>query len=293
MILARRIISFSLAVTLATGMSPAQKRSTDPRPLSGLDGTAIPTYNSVQAFLQANPKSNLLSAARPVGSAGLLPFATASPAIPLQSTQQLNPQLKVERGTNGTVRWLEGQLSGSQGGLALRKQAQTTAQTALAVLKSKAALLKLNNPAEELSFVSTVSDEILFEHVRFQQVYQGIPVWGRDLYVHFNAHGSAYLINGTYEPTPVGVETIPAVSPEQARQAVVEDLKSLGKYQPLSEDASAFLGIGGPIEELVIYTMSQGTFRLAYEVNIHPNLVEWYSYIIDAANGQTLNKIAR
>ncbi|MBI3110494.1 MAG: M4 family metallopeptidase, partial [Ignavibacteriales bacterium] len=46
-------------------------------------------------------------------------------------------------------------------------------------------------------------------------------------------------------------------------------------------------------EELVIYTMSQGTFRLAYEVNIHPNLVEWYSYIIDAANGQTLNKIAR
>ena len=263
MILSRRVVLLSLTFLLATAMGLAQKSSGDPRPLSGLDPTAIPTYKSVQAFLQAHPKSNLLSAARSVGSAGLVPFATASPAIPLQSTQQLNPQLKVERATNGTVRWLEGQLSGSQGGLALRKQAQTTAQTALAVLKSKAALLKLNNPAEELSLMSTVRDEISFGHVRFQQVYQGIPVWGRDLYVHFNAHGSAYLINGTYEPTPVGVEMIPVVSQVQALQNVVEDLKSLGRYQPLSQQASAFLGIEGPNAELVIYTMSQGTFRLA------------------------------
>ena len=293
MILSRRVVLLSVTFLLATAMGLAQKSSGDPRPLFGLDATAIPTYKSVQAFLQSHPKSNLLNAARPVGSARLVPFATASPAIPLQSTQQLNPELKIERAMNGTVRWLEGRLSGSRDGLALRTQAQTTAQTALAVLKSQAALLRLNNSDKELLLLSASRDELSFDHVRFQQVYKGIPVWGRDLYVHFNAQGSAYLMNGAYEPTPVGVETIPAVSQEQALQNVVEDLKSLGRYQPLSREASAFLGIEGPTEELVIYTMSQGTFRLAYEVSIHPNLVEWYSYIIDAADGQTLNKIAR
>ena len=293
MIPARRIALLSITVILATALGFAQKRSADNRPLAGLDATSIPTYKSVQAFLQAHPTSDLLSAARRVGSARLVPLATASPAHPLQSTQQLIPQLKVDRAQNGTARWIEGQLSPPPSVLTLPKQAQTKPQAALAVLKSQAALLKLKNPAEELSLVSSTHDEISFDHVRFQQVYQGIPVWGRDLYVHFNAQGLVYLINGTYEPTPVGVETTPAVTSTEALQHVVSDLKSLGRYKPLTKEASSFLGIEDPTEQLVIYTMSDGTFRLAYEVSIHPNLVEWYSYLIDAQNGEILNKIAR
>ena len=293
MILARRIILLSMLFILGTAMGFAQKRSGDPRPLSGLDATAIPTYKSVQAFLHAHPSSTLLSAARPVGSARLIPFATASSTLPLQSTQQLSPQYKVERAPNGTVRWLEGPLSPPPSALTLQKQAQTTAQAAFAVLKSQATLLKLKNPAEELSLMSSTHDEISFDHVRFQQVYQGIPVWGRDLYVHFNAQGSAYLINGTYEPTPVGVETSPAKSPADALQLVVNNLTAEGRYQPLSPEASSFLGLAGPTEELVLYPTPQGTFRLGYDVNIHPNLVEWYSYIIDAQDGTILNRIAR
>jgi Zn-dependent metalloprotease len=289
----RRIVLCALTFLLALSGVTGQKLQGDRRPLTGLNNSNIPTYRSVEAFLQANPRSSLLSAARPVGSARLVPFATASPALPLQSTQQLSPQLKIDRAPNGTVRWLEGQVSPPPSALTLRKQAQTMPQAALAVLKSQATLLKLKNPAEELSLMSSTHDEISFDHVRFQQVYQGIPVWGRDLYVHFNAQGSVYLINGTYEPTPVGVETTPAVTSTEALQHVVSDLKSLGRYQPLTKEASSFLGIEGPSEELVIYTMTDGTFRLAYEVSIHPNLVEWYSYIVDAENGQVLDKIAR
>ena len=293
MTVVRRFTLCALAFLLALSGASGQKLHGDRRPLTGLNNANIPTYRSVEAFLQANPKSSLLSVARPVGSARLVPFATASPALPLQSTQQLSPQLKVDRAPNGTIRWLEGQLSPPPSALTLRKQAQTMPQAALAVLKSQATLLKLKNPAEELSLVSSTHDEISFDHVRFQQVYQGIPVWGRDLYVHFNAQGLVYLINGTYEPTPVGVETTPAVTSTEALQNVVSDLKSLGRYQPLTKEASSFLGIEGPSEELVIYTTSQGTYRLAYEVSIHPNLVEWYSYIVDAENSQVLNKIAR
>lgn len=293
MILSSRVVCFLAMFLLATAMGFAQKRSGDPRPLSGLDATAIPNYKSVQSFLQANPKSNLLSAARTVGVAPLVPLPNSSPAPTLHSVQQLNSGLKIERAANGTIRWLEGDLGGSASGLRLRKQAPSAVQAALGVLKSRAALLKLNNPAEELSLISSVRDEISFEHVRFQQVYQSIPVWGRDLYVHFNAQGVIYLVNGTYEPTPSGVATTPDVTSGEALELVVNDLTSIGRYHPLSREASAFLGIDDPSEELVIYTTSQGNYRLAYEVSIHPNLVEWYSYIVDAENGQILNKIAR
>jgi hypothetical protein len=41
-----------------------------------------------------------------------------------------------------------------------------------------------------------------------------------------------------------------------------------------------------------MYPTSDGTPRLAYEVKIHANLVESYSYIVDAHNGKILNTIA-
>ena len=292
MILARRFILLSMTFILATTMGFAQKRTGDPRPLSGLDATAIPTYKSVQAFLQAHPGANVFSAARPMGTARLAPFASSSRMLPLQSTLPAAPQLKVDRAPNGTARWLELPVNTQQGGLTLRKQSQTSTQAALAVLNAQASLMKLNNPAEELALVSTTRDELSLEHVRFQQVYLGVPVWSRDLYVHFNAQGAAYLINGTYEPTPVGVDVHPAKNPPEAVQIVVADLTSQGKYSPLTAEASSFLSFGEPTTELTIYPTPDGTCRLAYEVKIHANLVEAYSYIVDAQNGNILNTIA-
>lgn len=290
---ARRFVSLTIAFALMTTPSNSQKQSVDRRPLSGLDATALPTYKSIQEYLRANQGPGLLSAAHVVGSAQKIPLAAGTPAILLQSTQQSNPQMKIQRSPNGTVRWLEGELNSTHDGLTLRKQARTTSELAVEILKAQSALMRLNNPAEELLLMSSTRDELSYEHVRFQQVYRGVPVWSRDLYVHFNPQGVAYLINGTYEPTPVGVETTPAKTPADALQLVVYNLKAEGKYQPLSPQASSFLGIAGPTEELVLYPTPEGTFRLGYDVNIHPNLVEWYSYIIDAQDGSILNRIAR
>ena len=290
--IARRFVFLCIAIILLASTGTSQKRQGDPRPLSGLDASSIPTYKSIQECLTANRGSNLLSAARIVGTAQKIPLPAGSPTMPLQRAQQSSPPMRIELSPNGTVRWLEGELNGAQNGLTLRKQARTNTELAVAILKAQSALLRLNNPAEELSLMSSTRDDLSYEHVRFQQVYRGVPVWGRDLYVHFNSQGVAYLINGTYEPTPVGVEPSPAKSPADALQLVVNNLKAEGRYQPLSPEASSFLGIAGPTEELVLYPTPQGSFRLGYDVNIHPNLVEWYSYIIDAQDGTILNRIA-
>ena len=243
--IARRIVFLCIAIALLASVGTSQKRQGDPRPLSGLDASSIPTYKSIQEYLKANQGSSLLSAATVVGTARRVPLAGGAPTRPLQGTQQSRP-LKIELSPNGTVRWLEGELNSSQNGLTLRKQAQTNAEVAVSILKVQSALLRLNNPAEELSLMSSTRDELSYEHVRFQQVFHGVPVWGRDLYVHFNAQGIAYLINGTYEPTPVDVETTPTKSPTDALQLVVNSLKGEGRYQPLSPEASSFLGSAGP-----------------------------------------------
>ena len=241
MILARRFVFLSFTVVMAIAVGFAQKPSGDPRPLTGLDASSLPTYKSIQEYLQARQSQSLLSAARVVGSAQKVPLASGTLSNSLQKTQQLNPQLKIERSPNGTVRWLEGELNSSPNGLTLRKQVQTVKEQALAILKAQSMVLRLNNPAEELSVMSSTKDELSYEHVRFQQVYRGVPVWARDLYVHFNAQGLAYLINGTYEPTPVGVETTPGKGASDALQLVVNTLKAEGRYQPLSPEASSFL----------------------------------------------------
>jgi bacillolysin len=293
MILVRRVVSLCFAVLLMSAMVYAQKPSGDPRPLSGLDATSIPTYKSVQEYMAAHQGGNLLSAAQVVGIAQRTMLAAGVPSIALKKTQQDSPRLNIERSPNGTVRWLEGALNPPQNGLTLQKKTQTTTELALALLKAQAMVLHLSNPAEELSVMSSAKDELSFEHVRFQQVYRGVPVWARDLYVHFNAQGVAYLVNGTYEPTPAGIETTPSKNADDVLQVVVNTLKAEGRYQPLSPETSAFLGVTGPTEELVIYPKPDGGFRLSYEVTIHANLIEWYSFIVDAQDGTILNRIAR
>ncbi len=282
-----------IALIAITTLSISQKLPGDPRPLSGLDATSIPTYKSVQAFLQASHGTSLLSGGRVVASAQKTLLGPPIPLLPLQNMQSSGSQITITRAANGTVRWMEGPLSLPQSGTTNKIQAQSAARNALAVLSAKSALLRLNNPAEELSVMSSTRDELSYQHIRFQQIYHGVPVWGRDLYVHFDSQAAVYLINGTYEPTPVNVETIPEKSAAQALQLVVADLTVMGSYNPLSAEASSFLSLGPPTKELVLFTTETGRIRLAYEVSIRPNLVEWYSYIIDAKDGRILNRIAR
>ena len=63
MTVARRFVLCALTFLLALSGASGQKPQGDRRPLTGLNNANIPTYRSVEAFLQANPKSSLLGAA--------------------------------------------------------------------------------------------------------------------------------------------------------------------------------------------------------------------------------------
>ncbi len=289
-----------LALGSLAGAIPAgaqQKQGPQPRPLAGSPPHTVERYPSVQSYLQAHPATGSLwsrtvkgAPAQPVA----LPRATTAPTLVRTDGQPagLKPlptdgSLRIERAPNGSVRWLRlqpGSLN-SKG---------TPTQTALAALESERGEMRLTDPVSELHLTATETDALGSSHLRYEQFYAGIPIWNRDLYVHLDAQGQPYLINGSYEPTPTGdVQLTAALSEGDALVRVESALRTAGRWNPVPAQVADRVGLSAPTTELVLYPTAGRGLRLAYDVTLHPNLIEWVTVVVDAATGETLTQIDR
>jgi bacillolysin len=100
---------------------------------------------------------------------------------------------------------------------------------AAAVLDAYAAQFGVANPQDELSVVSEKQSDGR-QVVRYQQVYQGVPVVGGELIVNMNDQGLVSM-NGEVSPS-LSISTDPAISADQARQSA---LKLVSKHYNLDE----------------------------------------------------------
>lgn len=290
----RSIFAGLLLALLVVAPAFAQKALEDPRPRTGLNNDHIPRYESVEAFMARPGAVPLVDRMTSVGTARLEPFTInrkADARVELVAGKSAaEVQLStVRRADNGSIRWLTGNL-GRISPSAGKNSAAITAE-AIQVLENLAGDLLLHNPAQEMRPMSTTMDELSYSHVRFEQVYEGIPVWGRDLFVHVDATGAVYAVNGTYEPTPATASTRPSLLADQAVSRVITQLENEGRWAPLSEETARAFGIDLIESELVLYPHPDRGTRLAYEVSVHPNLVERFTYLVDAQTGDVLNRI--
>ncbi len=207
-----------------------------------------------------------------------LPFAFASAPASLRPLRAFSPQ--------GTPSWLEQPL-----GVARMVPVESPTASGstvmlpelasvLAILERHRELLRLASPARELELLSMQHDELGFYHLRFQQTYEGVPIWGADLYVHLRSDGTLELLNGRYRPTPVGISTKPHLS---AAEAIARAWQELGRPpEPLppmldAERASA---------RLVLFPHPvTGAIALCYEVQLIPSVAEAHAFFIDALTG--------
>ena len=188
----------------------AQGKHADPRVLKGLDASKIPVLKSFKD-LKAQP-GGLAESAVQIGKveliwsdAGKLQFVNTDSK---RSSSQDFSLWRILRSDNGTVNWM------------WRASANSHKQTVqsiknpdgLQVLTDLKTALHIRDPKSEFYQMSTTTDELGFKHLRYGQQYQGIPVWNRDLYVHLDASGEAYTINGTYEPTPKNISMRASIS---------------------------------------------------------------------------------
>jgi Zn-dependent metalloprotease len=155
-------------------------------------------------------------------------------------------------------------------------------QVALEFLSAYSALFKIDEPKRELTVKSAVRDDLGAGHVRFQQVFEGLPVWACEIMVHLDKADHVTLIQARYIPTPVHVSVRPGLSETDARRVVAKVLKAKGLGEECSECGM----------ELVIFVNSEKMPVLAYRVRTRVSLVQGWIFTIDARTGKVLEELS-
>lgn len=266
----------------------APSHTTDPRPLRGLDVSRLPKTESFDLLQRRAVPGGALRGATYAGKAEIvpLPVVQKGSVAGTVKTSIGTGVWRVLRAPNGTVNWMW-RIGGSPtSGPSVMSMTTITQQ-----LVELSHVLRIADPYIELRMTREEVDEKGLRHYHFDQVYSGIPVWKRDLAVHLDASGKIETINGTYEPTPSKPDLTANVSDSSAIGAAIDHLKSTGQWADDDPSVLQHYGLSQSSATLALYPQSNG-MRLIYDVDVHPNLLQHYSYLIDAKTGTIIRRIA-
>lgn len=138
-----------------------------------------------------------------------------------------------------------------------------------------AGLFRLSPELRELALSATFESP-MGSHVTFRQFYQGIPVYGGEVKVHFNCAGEIVAVNNTSVPGISLTDLRPSVRAREATRILVSSL-------PASEQAEEH----APSARLVVYGGGDAP-ALAWEVTVPAVGPTWHAFI-DASTGDLLS----
>ncbi|TAE23016.1 MAG: T9SS C-terminal target domain-containing protein [Candidatus Kapaibacterium sp.] len=179
-------------------------------------------------------------------------------------------------------------------------------QEALALLAESKILRGLQNPEEELATMSLNKDALGFQHIRFEQMYKGLRVHGRDIIVHINHNGDVYSVHGLYEPTPKhDVSATPALTQESAFIATRNALAEEGLWKNMPQKVLEYFGAERAWKGELLWfpaqmntnqrgatsTNKESALQLAYAITITTSINRSWTYFIDATTGETLASV--
>ncbi len=250
----------------------------------GQNGKAAPNFKGTQApeSMQLNwqNKMNVPVAENPFN----LETPVRKPITSLVP-RSTNNDVQLTMGENGLPIMMEGKTAAS-GSAADNKPIAERALDYLASLQP----MSLTAPAQEFVVKTVQTDEQGNNHIRMDQVFQGIPVWGGELIAH-TKNGAFERVNGRYFPTPKLTSTTPTLN-KIAAIDVVKTTIGLEKIKTTWSPEELEL-IDGPqfSAELLIFHRNGelNTERLAWHIIAHPNLLSRLVYFVDAATGEILD----
>ena len=125
----------------------------------------------------------------------------------------------------------------------------------------------------EISKTKTVNG---ISHVRFQQNYNGIPVYGAQYIVHLNKDNEVYLANGKFF-RDISINTTAKIKTDDVIKILEKEIQ-------------------GSIKDLEINTREiiypkEDQFILAYEVTLRDNRFFNRTYVIDANKGNVIDRV--
>jgi len=165
-------------------------------------------------------------------------------------------------------------------------------QTALSFVAANADVFGLAEPESELVFDLQRESAGGTRHIRFAQVFRGVPVWHNYLVVHLDSSSTPYAFNGVYDPTPTGIDVVPAVTEETALRAAIDVI--FGGTRTPADPSPALrrlLSYDGPEATLCLHTPpSADNLSLVWHVLIRPNVRDEWHFFVDALTGKVVEK---
>jgi len=134
-------------------------------------------------------------------------------------------------------------------------------------------LLRIRDGLTEFARKRSATDALGLTHVRYQQVCNDIPIWGKEVFVHLDPAQAPYLIEGRAEPSPV-LDLTPVLTAADAVGIVQRDL---GKAY---DDGAS---------DIAIHVDGLGIARLVHVVEALSGVASW-RYFVDAHCGEIIEK---
>lgn len=256
---------------------------------------AIGLIFSISAFAQQGNSFKSLNKKQSGATLNSFPFITISNNIKLKSdslktNRSLHALTNLDfsfRDKNDSVKNLI-QLRGTpiffeKGKSTLRSESiESKDDQFYSFFNSTKATTKLMNPIEELLITQSTTDNLGMTHIKAQQFYKGIKIYGAESYLHIGNQKDIYT--GRIFPVDTNIAVTPKITEENALNSVTADLKTRTVLKDFSKKEMELLKYNSPEVELIIYN---GV--LAYELVIRPNFIEEWKYFVDANDGTIIS----
>jgi hypothetical protein len=102
--------------------------------------------------------------------------------------------------------------------------------------------------------------------------------------------GRLRSINCFIHPTPTrSLDTVARLDSGTAVKIAKDRLVELGRWHPVAADIAAILKYQDPSASLYYWQPDVSTpLKLAWVVDVRPNMIDWYRFFIDAGDGAIL-----
>lgn len=253
-------------------------------PLFAIAGKGVNSGKPVKQVSNASPSVNYTTIQHVTQQGAVNAPFIPSPFLSLKSNSSLK-SLSVTRDPKSGMPIMIENISYS-GIVTSENNRQATQQ----VLETISALIGIQSP-DEFQILHTEKDNLGITHVKLQQTFKGLPVYGAQAWLHFSADGKA-CFSGRTQITPALVPTAAALSEGGANIIVRNDVSKQHPFQEFSFTDEILLRLKQYESELVIFPDANrfGKFNLAWHVTVRPNVLNRWEYFVDATTGAILNK---
>ncbi len=208
------------------------------------------------------------------------PYATL-PSIALKSSETLDilRDLKTDRPI-----WIKGIPEN------MDRDKTSTEEKAFAYLEAVQEVISIDQPANEFNITNTQTDAQGRLHIRMQQSFEGVKIYGSEIMLHTNSAAEIHLFNGRYFPTPTVDIRQQNFTQTAAEELVKSEITKETALLELSPEGLKMID-GEPLKSTLMIYYPENNLedpRLIWHVEIIPNVTNRWEYFVDANTGEIL-----